>query len=87
MQRLHTKPVRNVRRFHWPLHHSGSITPLPRRRERGRNVLWEPRTDRKMWGQFETHPTISGALRQITVFVLWLLAVLAMILLFAEVAG
>ena len=73
---------RLLTRIKWPNQHGRNTIPLPPRRERlhggpvkSASELW--------WGR-EVHPEIHGSLRSMAELILWLLAVLAMIWLFAQ---
>ena len=82
MNTTHTIPERRLTRIQSPPQHSRFTIPLPPRRERlhggpvkSASELW--------WGR-EVHPEIHGPLRSMAELILWLLAVLAMIWLFAQ---
>jgi hypothetical protein len=86
---MHTtrfRPSRVASRFHWPTRHTGFETPLPPRRDRHRVVSVEPVTEPEVWDRLVGPPAVSGPLRQVIVLVLWLVAVLAIILLLAQLA-
>jgi hypothetical protein len=86
MAALRTTPRRAHPRVRSPERPSGFVRPLPPRRERrqvmplGTGGEWET-----WWGR-EVHPDVPGPLRHVAVLVLWLVVVMALMLLFAQMA-
>ena len=73
---------RLLTRIKWPNQHGRYTIPLPPRRER---VHGGPvKSASELWWGSEVHPEIHGPLRSMAELILWLLAVLAMIWLFAQ---
>ena len=76
-------PQRRFARIRWPLQ-DRFMTPLPIRRPRHRTELLRGRSESDPWWGMDVHPEIHGALRGIAELILWFVAVLAMIWLFAQ---
>ena len=83
MKATPTVPHQKFTRTWWPLQ-GQFMTPLPVRRPRHRLDLSGGRTESDPWWGMDVHPEIHGALRSIAELLLWFLAVLGMIWLFAQ---
>ena len=81
MNVLRSISERRVARFQLPSVSRHGTAPAPVRRRLSEERFQGPE---EMWWGREVHPEVSGPLRGMAELILWLLAVLAMIWLFAE---
>ena len=86
MNTLRTTPKRAHPRVRAPERPGGFMKPLPLRREHRHGVSLETAGEWDTWWGREAHPDIPGPRRHFAVLVLWLLVVIGMILLLAEMA-